>query len=125
MLPASLQHRVERLGYVSKDELLRQYQIADVFLLLSDFEAFGLPIAEALCCGVSVVMNDQKATAAVFGALPGVTLVRNDDPNGVRDAILAAIAHPPDRFTVAAAADRFAHHHTYGRKLEHVLALCR
>jgi glycosyltransferase involved in cell wall biosynthesis len=118
--------RAERLGFVSKDELIRQYRSARALLLLSDFEAFGIPIAEALCCGTPVIMHDQPEPVSVFGDLPGVTVVRNTDLNAVRDALLAHAARIPDRQAIAAAAaDRFGFANTYGRKLARVLSLVR
>ena len=123
-LPRLMSARCERLGYVSADELLWQYRSATAFLLLSDFEAFGLPIAEALCCGTPVVMHAQDETIAAFGDLPGVHAVLNTALNRVRDALLACAAAPPDRVHIAsAAADRFSLTATYGRKLDRVLKL--
>jgi glycosyltransferase involved in cell wall biosynthesis len=123
-LPKLMSARCERLGYVSADELLRQYRSAHAFLLLSDFEAFGLPIAEALCCGTPVVMHAQAETVAAFGDLPGVTAIPNTALDRVRDALLACAASPPDRSRIAnAAADRFSLTATYGRKLDRVITL--
>ncbi len=123
-LPPLLSARCERLGYVSAEELLRQYRSARALLLLSDFEAFGLPIAEALCCGTPVVMHDQMETVAAFGDLPGVHAVANTALDRVRDALLACAGAAPDRVRIAgAAADRFSLAATYGRKLDRVLAL--
>ncbi len=122
--PPALAARCEQLGYVPPDELLRQYRSASALLLLSDFEAFGLPIAEALCCGTRVVMHAQDETVAAFGDLPGVSAVPNTALDRVRDALLAATAATPDRARIAAAAAaRFGLAVTYGRKLERVLAL--
>ena len=123
-LPDALAARCERLGYVSPDELLRQYRSASALLLLSDFEAFGLPIAEALCCGTPVVMHAQAETVAAFGGLPGVSAVPNTALDRVRDALLACVAAPPERARIAAAAaGRFSLAATYGRKLERVMGL--
>ena len=91
-LPPLMSSRCERLGYLPTDELLRQYRSAQAFLLLSDFEAFGLPIAEALCCGTPVVMHAQAETVAAFGDLPGVIAVPNTALDRVRDALLACAA---------------------------------
>jgi glycosyltransferase involved in cell wall biosynthesis len=118
--------RAECLGFVSSEELVRQYRSAHVLLMLSDFEAFGIPIAEALCCGTPVIMTNQPEPLSVFGDLPGITSVENTDLIAVRDAVLAHTGRTPDRTTVAAAAAaRFGLAATHGRKLGCVLSLLR
>lgn len=125
-LPAGLEARVSRLGYLSDEALVEQYRSAGAFMLLSDFEAFGLPIVEALCCGTPVVTTRQEHTADIFGDLPGVVLVDNADAGAVRDAVLALLDAPPARAEIVAeAAERFGHQQTYARKLARVLALRR
>jgi glycosyltransferase involved in cell wall biosynthesis len=48
-------------GEVDERELLRLYTEADVFICLSEHEGFGMPIFEAMRCGIPVVA--WKATA--------------------------------------------------------------
>ncbi len=124
-VPAGTGGRVTRLGYVSRERLVREYRTAGVLALLSDYEAFGLPIAEALCCGAPVVINRQPQLERIFGDLPGVSMVTNSDTAAVADALLRRLDDAGDRRLIAAsAAERFALDATYGRKLAHVLALC-
>ena len=116
--------RVRRLGYIGRDTLVELYQTSAVFVLLSDYEAFGLPIAEALCCGTPVVITRQDQTAALFSDLPGVQLVDNTDAPAVAAAILAITQSSPDHAAIAQAAiARFAVQNTYRHKLERVLQL--
>jgi glycosyltransferase involved in cell wall biosynthesis len=123
-IPASLESNVVRMGYISDKALIRQYQTCGIFLLLSDFEAFGLPIAEALCCGTSVIITQQDQTTTVFGDLHGVSLVDNADAFAVRDAVLATTQASYDPVHVAQnAIARFSIENTYARKLSQVMAL--
>ena len=123
-VPPRLAACAECLGFVSNEELVRQYRSAHVLLLLSDFEAFGIPVAEALCCGTPVIISTQPEPLSVFGDLPGVTGVPNTDLIAVREALLAHAERTPDRMAIAAAAAaRFGLAATHGRKLECVLAL--
>lgn len=50
--------RVEFLGYVDDDELPGLYAGADVYLALSNFEAYGLTVGEALAAGTPCVVRE-------------------------------------------------------------------
>lgn len=54
-------NRVEFRGRVSEAELWSAYQSADVFCTLSEIEAFGLTLAEALTAGTPVVASNIAA----------------------------------------------------------------
>lgn len=53
--------RVSFLGYVDEDRLPRLYAGAEVFLALSDFEAYGMTVGEALVAGTPCVVHEAGA----------------------------------------------------------------
>jgi glycosyltransferase involved in cell wall biosynthesis len=56
----------EHIGWqsdVTRDELLQQYASADVFLMLSTHEAYGITVAEALAAGMPCVVARGSALA--------------------------------------------------------------
>jgi len=50
--------RIHRPGYVSREDGRALMQHAEVFVLPSEAEGFGLPLAEAVCCGAACVASD-------------------------------------------------------------------
>jgi glycosyltransferase involved in cell wall biosynthesis len=56
-----LTDRVRFLGHISESELHRHFKTADLFITLSDIEAFGITVIEALCAKKPVVVNDAMS----------------------------------------------------------------
>jgi glycosyltransferase involved in cell wall biosynthesis len=123
-VPRDLEPSIVRHGYVELPVLVRLLRESRALLQLSDFEAFGLPIAEALCCGTPVIIPDQPTGRDVFGGLPGVTFVNRETLGDVAAALRRGPASPDERRNVAQqAGERFAFVNTYGLKLQIVRAL--
>jgi glycosyltransferase involved in cell wall biosynthesis len=81
-----LEHAVRVSGHVSDSGLAARYAAADVAVLLSEYEGFGLPVLEAMARGIPVVAARRPALDEIFGA--AALLV---DP-GDEDAVASALA---------------------------------
>ncbi len=84
-----LDGRVCFTGKVGLEELVRHYSRAELAVVPSLYEGFGLPAAEAMACGLPVV-------ATTAGALPEVV---EDGRNGI-------LVPPRDAHTLAGAIER-------------------
>lgn len=80
--------QVRFLGYRHGDDLARAFSAADVFVLPSRFETFGLVVLEALACGTPVAAFPVPGPLDILGAHPAVGVLSED----LRDAALAALS---------------------------------
>ncbi len=79
-IPENLKSRVDTRGYVTDSELASIYAESLALVLLSEYEAFGIPILEALACGTPVLLSKIAATRSLFTGLKGAYFCPADDP---------------------------------------------
>ena len=78
--------RVSLTGAVSPERLVAYYGAADAFVLLSQFEGYGMAYAEAVAHGLPVLGTDTDAIRSVVPA-DAAYLVAPDDDLGLHDAL--------------------------------------
>ncbi len=91
LIPDDLRPACDLRGYVGEAELRRAYAQSAGLLLLSDFEAFGLPILEALACGTPVFTTRQPITESLFAGFAGVHFASPDDPESAVSLIAGSL----------------------------------
>ena len=80
-IPVELRSACELRGYVDETELRRAYAESRGVMLLSEFEAFGIPILEGLVSGTPVFLTDLKVTRSLFQTFQGAYFCPGDDPD--------------------------------------------
>ena len=78
------------LGFADEANLPSLYAGARVFLYPSRYEGFGLPVLEAMACGVPVICSDAASLPEVAGT-DGATLIAADDADQLYEAVLRAL----------------------------------
>lgn len=105
---AGVRHRVAFLGAVNQEVKESWMQTADLLVLASRKEGFGMVVAEAAACGTPAVVSDQGSLSeivqdGVTGRVCALTL------DAWRDAIVAIFNDPRERERMSAAARHFTH----------------
>jgi mannosyltransferase len=101
---AGVADRVQFLGEIPWEDVVRHYQALDLFVAPARWEGFGLTPLEAMACGVPVVASRVGAFESLLTAETG-TLVPPDDAAALTQA-LADWVDDPARLTAGGPAAR-------------------
>jgi len=82
--------RIREMPRLSREEIAELYRRADVVLVTSDAEGFGLPVAEALACGAEVVASDIPVLRETGGTC--VTYAKPGDSEAFANAVRGVLA---------------------------------
>jgi glycosyltransferase involved in cell wall biosynthesis len=111
---------VIRLGYVDDSELAWLYANCFAFCYLSNFEGFGLPVAEAMSMGAAVIASNTTSLPEVVGRAG--LLVDPQDVQAITAAMRRLLMQPAERESLRALgmeqAATFSWKHAAARVLE-------
>ncbi len=93
----STKHKVVFLGMQSKQELIRWYQTATVFVCPSISEPFGIVNLEALSCGTPVVASRVGGIPEAVEDQKNGLLVNSNAPEELAEAIQLLLTNPEMR----------------------------
>lgn len=80
-------------GYVNEQTILHLYNFASVFVYPSVYEGFGIPVVEAMSCGVPVVISDIPSLREVAG--DAALSFKHDDHYQLADKVEQIITLEP------------------------------
>ena len=102
---AELEGRVTLAGEADAATISTYYQRSDLFVLATEYEGYGMVVAEALAHGVPVVSTPVGAIPDLVGNEAGV-LVPVGDARGLADAIVSVLDNADVRLRLSAGAAR-------------------
>jgi len=118
-----LSGRVICLGHVSRTELAALFHRATAFVYPTLYEGFGLPVLEAMACGVPVVAGDVAAVREVTGE--AVLRVNPRDVVELAAAMRKVLGQPEMRASLGARGRRRAEAFRWHKAAEATLAVYR
>ncbi len=87
IVSTGMQDYAHRLGHVADEDLPALYSESRMLLMPSLYEGFGLPILEAMACGVPVITSNVSSLPEVAG--DAAILIDPTDIGALRQAMLA------------------------------------
>ena len=88
-----LEGRIKFRGVLGQSALARQYHSADLFVLASHYEGYGMALAEALACGVPIVATRVGAVPVTVPTNAGL-LVSPGSSRGLTSAFMRFFDEP-------------------------------
>ena len=102
---------VKFLGFADQEDLPALYSGCTAFVMPSLYEGFGLPILEAMACGVPVLTSKSSSMPEVSGG--NALLVKPHDVNEIAYNLTRLIKQKDLRWRLAAAGEEWSKKFTW------------
>ena len=109
---------VRFLGYVPEEEQRKIYKLADVYVMPSTSEPFGITALEAMSSGVPVIISKTSGVAEIVKSAIKVDFW---DINAMAEKIIAVLKYRPLSAAMCYMSSREAAHYTWKRTAEETL----
>ncbi len=71
-LEESIKKRIEIIGQIPREELVKYYQKFNCFILASRYESFPNTLLEAMSCGIPVIASNVGCVSEIIGGSPNI-----------------------------------------------------
>jgi glycosyltransferase involved in cell wall biosynthesis len=92
-------------GYISREEQPLWYAASELFVYPSVYEGFGIPVAEALACGIPTITSNVSSLPEAGGTV--ALQVNPDDPEALACAMQSSLANETARSRALALGPRW------------------
>lgn len=118
-----LDGRVKFIGFVEDADLPALYSDANLFVFPSLYEGFGLPLLEAMACGVPVVTSNASCLPEVAGE--AAVQLSPHEPAAWTGAMVRLLGNPTQRAKLVAAGFLQARQFTWHKAARQLLEIYR
>jgi len=115
-----LQNNVSLTDFIPEAEMSAHYTLADVFVLPSQKEGFGLVFIEAAACGCRVISGNKDGSADALGNGMLGTMINPESRVELQQAIKKVIREGRNRITSGRTQRRCLKHFSYNTYVEHL-----
>jgi len=115
--------RVKFTGWLSGEKKFRHLSAADLYVLSSIYEAFGLVIPEAMFCGLPVIATNKGGQPDIVKDSRNGILVRPADAEALADSIETLVKDTDRRRTIGAYNREYAKRYSISAIAERYLEL--
>lgn len=91
----NLETTVKFVPAQSQERLLHYYNAADVLVMPSHYESFGMVALEALACGTPVIATDVTGISPLIKTYPKGYIVSANNPILLAQKLAYVLSHPP------------------------------
>jgi len=116
---AGLENKVIFTGFISDGDLVRLYNTATLLVLPSFSEGFGLPVVEAMACGLPVAASNQGSLPEVAGS--AALYFDPHETDSIAATITTLLSDAELRTQLEAQGRQQAHRHTWRAAANKVL----
>ena len=113
--------RVRFIGFVADEDLPTLYSAAALYLFPSIYEGFGLPMLEAMACGLPVLAADVSSLPEVGGET--AVLLPPHDPHRWTETMAAVLSNPAQQKQMIAAGYQQVQKFTWQKSAARLLAI--
>ncbi len=112
------------VGRKEQEELPYYYNAADVLVMPSHYESFGITAVEAMACGVPVITTDVTGVSDLFDKKFRRLLTSANNPILLADKIHALLSDAHAHSTTGKEMQRYAQSLSWGNAAEKFIELC-
>ena len=110
-------------GFIDAQDLPDFYRGAELFVLPSYFEGFGLPVLESMACGTPVITSTAASLPEVSG--PHTPHFDPADSVAMKDAMIQALGNENNRKLLSEAGLQWASGFSWEKTANETLNICR
>lgn len=112
---------VHLLGFVDDEDLPALYTSSELLIITSLYEGFGLPILEAMACGIPVITSNLSSLPEVAG--DAAILINPLDTHTITDAVYTLLTDTPKYSTLAAMGHQQAQKFSWEKSAIHLKSI--